>query len=166
MAEAQQGARERLALHQQKLMQFPQSLPERVIAPQGLVMNQSGRRILGYTMPLLTNAEVLLRYCDRRRRVGDHRQVQQAVTTQSIVDLFLDLHETVAKLHFADVVIGDFNDLNILVQGTQAFLIDADSFQFGSFPCSVFTARFVDPLLCDPQETQPMLGRPYLWWYL
>lgn len=160
MAEAQQGARERLALHQQKLRQFPQSLPERVIAPQTLVMNQSGRRILGYTMPLLTKADVLLRYCDRRFR--------QAIDTQSVIDLFLDLHETVAKLHFADVVIGDFNDLNILVQGTQAFLIDADSFQFGSFPCSVFTARFVDPLLCDPQGTQPILCRPYSWesdWY-
>lgn len=168
MAEAQQGARERLALHQQKLRQFPQSLPERVISPQALVMNQNGQRILGYTMPLLTNAEVLLRYCDRRRRVGDHRQVRQTIDTQSVVDLFLDLHETVAKLHFADVVIGDFNDLNILVQDTQAFVIDADSFQFGSFPCSVFTARFVDPLLCDPQGTQPMLCRPYSWesdWY-
>lgn len=160
MAEAQQGARERLALHQQKLRQFPQSLPERVISPQALVMNQTGRRILGYTMPLLTNTEVLLRYCDRKFR--------QTVDTQSVIDLFLDLHETVAKLHFADVVIGDFNDLNILVQGTQAFVIDADSFQFGSFPCSVFTARFVDPLLCDPQGTQPMLCRPYSWesdWY-
>ncbi|QUY40439.1 hypothetical protein [Acaryochloris marina] len=175
MAEAQQGARERLALHQQKLRQFPQSLPERVIAPQGLVMNQGGRRILGYTMPLVANAEVLLRYCDlrrrvgdHRRRVGDHRQVRQTIDTQVVVNLFLDLHETVAKLHCADVVIGDFNDLNILVQGTQAFLIDADSFQFGSFPCSVFTARFVDPLLCDPQGTQPILCRPYSWesdWY-
>lgn len=176
MVEAQQGARERLALHQQKLRQFPQSLPERVISPQALVMNQNGQRILGYTMPLLTHAEVLLRYCDRRRRVkdhcrrqvGDHRKFQQAVDTQAVVDLFLDLHETVSKLHFADVVIGDFNDLNILVQGTQAFVIDADSFQFGSFPCSVFTARFVDPLLCDPQGTQPILCRPYCWesdWY-
>ncbi|KAI9130265.1 hypothetical protein [Acaryochloris sp. CCMEE 5410] len=160
MAEAQQGARERLALHQQKLRQFPQSLPERVISPQALVMNQNGQRILGYTMPLLTHAEVLLRYCDLRFR--------QTIDTQAVVDLFLDLHETVAKLHFADVVIGDFNDLNILVQGTQAFVIDADSFQFGSFPCSVFTARFVDPLLCDPQGTQPILCRPYSWesdWY-
>lgn len=176
MVEAQQGARERLALHQQKLRQFPQSLPERVISPQALVMNQNGQRILGYTMPLLTHAEVLLRYCDRRRRVkdhcrrqvGDHRKFQQAVDTQAVVDLFLDLHETVSKLHFADVVIGDFNDLNILVQGTQAFVIDADSFQFGSFPCSVFTARFVDPLLCDLQGTQPILCRPYCWesdWY-
>ncbi|BDM80062.1 hypothetical protein [Acaryochloris marina] len=166
-----------MALHQQKLRQFPQSLPERVISPQALVMNQNGQRILGYTMPLLTHAEVLLRYCDLRRRVKDHcrrqvgrpsRKFQQAADTQAVVDLFLDLHETVSKLHFADVVIGDFNDLNILVQGTQAFVIDADSFQFGSFPCSVFTARFVDPLLCDPQGTQPILCRPYCWesdWY-
>jgi len=40
-------------------------------------------------------------------------------------------------------------------------LIDADSFQFGRFLCRVFTARFVDPLLCVPDATQLVLHRPH-----
>jgi hypothetical protein len=46
------------------------------------------------------------------------------------------------------VVIGDFNDRNVLVKGADGYLIDADSFQFERFLCGVFTDRFVDPLLC------------------
>jgi H/ACA ribonucleoprotein complex subunit 3 len=47
------------------------------------------------------------------------------------------------------------------VRGTQAYLIDADSFQFGQFLCQVYTERFVDPLLCDANATRPVLVRPY-----
>ena len=42
-------------------------------------------------------------------------------------------------------MVGDFNDLNILVTGTDAWLIDADSFQFGTYLSPVFTERFLDP---------------------
>ena len=42
-----------------------------------------------------------------------------------------------------------------------AYLIDADSFQFGPFLCRVFTARFVDPLLCVPDATQLLLHQPH-----
>jgi hypothetical protein len=59
------------------------------------------------------------------------------------------------------VVIGDFNDLNVLVRGTEAHLIDADSFQFGGFPCGVYTERFVDPLLCDPKGGRAVPARPF-----
>ena len=66
-----------------------------------------------------------------------------------------------AGLHALGVVIGDFNDLNVLVKDEQAYLIDADSFQFGGFLCRVFPERFVDPLSCDPQERRPLLCKPF-----
>src|SRR5205085_1033924 len=106
--------------------------------------------ILGYTMPLLQSTDPLLRYSERSFR-------QTGISTQTVVQIFQDLHDTVSKLHFYQLVIGDFNDLNVLVRDTEAYLIDADSFQFASFPCTVFTARFVDPLLCDPTANQPIL---------
>jgi hypothetical protein len=59
------------------------------------------------------------------------------------------------------VIIGDFNEHNVLATGQRAYLIDADSFQFGAYPCTVFTERFVDPLLCDAQAAAPVLCRPY-----
>lgn len=146
----QQAAGDRIQLHQQKLTHFPQNLPSRVIAPTALATDKSGKTILGYTMPLLQNTDALLRYSERSFR-------QRGISAQTVVQVFQDLHDTVSKLHLHGVVIGDFNDLNVLVKDTAAYIIDADSFQFGSFSCQVFTARFVDPLLCDPNAYQPML---------
>lgn len=154
LPQEQQAARDRLALHQHKLPQFPQHLPDRVVAPQALATDKPGKTILGYTMPLLKGTEVLLKYGERRFR-------QTGVSAQTVVQIFWDLHTTVSKLHFAGIIIGDFNDLNVLVKGTEAYFIDADSWQFGAFPCQVFTARFVDPLICQPQATQPILQHPH-----
>ena len=146
----QQTARDRLQLHQQKLPHFPQHLPPRVISPTALATDKAGKTILGYTMPLLSGTDPLLRYSERSFR-------QTGISAQTVVQIFQDLHNTISKLHFHQVIIGDFNDLNVLVQNTDAYLIDADSFQFASFPCTVFTARFVDPLLCDPSANHPIL---------
>lgn len=153
LPQEQQNARDRLACHQQKLPNFPQPLPSRVMAPRHLARDPQGA-IVGYTMPLLSDAEPLLRYRDRAFR-------QNGIDQTTIVQIFQDLHDTVSKLHFAGIVIGDFNDLNVLIQGTHAYLIDADSFQFGGFPCRMFTTRFVDPLLCEWHASQPVLKLPH-----
>lgn len=150
----QQQAQARLAEHQAKLPAFPRHLPERVVHPEALVTDRTGQTILGYTMRLLSGATVLLRYAERSFR-------QAGIAPETVVALFRDLHCTITALHQTGVVIGDFNDLNVLVTGTQAFLIDADSFQYSRFLCRVFTARFVDPLLCVPDTTQLVLHRPH-----
>lgn len=150
----QQAAQERLAVHQEKLKAFPRSLPARIVKPEDLATNLTGKQIVGYSMKFLAGGELLLRYSDRTFR-------QAGVTNESVVSIFKDLHTTVGDLHRSGVVIGDFNDLNVMVLGTEANLIDADSFQFGKFFCQVFTQRFVDPLLCDPQAQSLMLFRPH-----
>jgi tRNA A-37 threonylcarbamoyl transferase component Bud32 len=150
LPQEQQAAKARLALHQQKLPQFPQNLPVRVIKPETLATDKQGA-ILGYTMPFLQNTVTLLKYCDRNFRNTN------GISQQFVTDIFRDLRETVSKIHQVNVTIGDFNDLNLLVDHNQVNLIDADSFQFGQFPCQVFTARFVDPMLCDRNANQPIL---------
>lgn len=152
--EQQQAAKERLAEHQSKLRLFPRSLPSRVIRPQEFVTDAAGHKIFGYTMQRVQDATVLMKYSDRNFR-------QSGISHQTVVEIFRDLHTTVSRIHKTGTLIGDFNDLNILVKDTEAYLIDADSFQFSTFPCRVFTARFVDPLLCDPQATKPVLFHPY-----
>jgi serine/threonine protein kinase len=154
LPQEQQAARDRLQIQQQKLPRFPRNLPNRVIAPEELAKDKASQIIYGYTMPFLNGTEILLRYGERSFR-------QAGISQQQVVQIFQDLHNTVSKLHFAGVVIGDFNDLNVLVKDTEAYLIDTDSFQFGAFPCTMFTARFVDPLLCDRQATQPILQLPH-----
>jgi len=150
----QEAARRRLAEHQEKLRRFPGGLPHRVVRPEELVTTKDASRVLGYTMRFLPGAEVLSRYGERSFR-------QTGIGGDDVVSLFRALHGTVAGLHRACVVIGDFNDLNVLVLGTEAYVIDADSFQFGPFPCRVFTERFVDPLLCNPVEARPILVQPH-----
>jgi hypothetical protein len=151
----QKAAEQRIALHQKKLRAFPAGLPRQVIAPEELATDRSGRAVVGYAMQVVAPAEPLVRYGEPTfRRAG--------VANREVVRLFRDIHTVVSRLHAAGVVIGDFNDLNVLVTtGAQPRFIDADSFQFGSYPCFVFTERFVDPLLCDRQGTTPRLARPY-----
>ncbi|HEX6739444.1 MAG TPA: hypothetical protein VF310_14295 [Vicinamibacteria bacterium] len=150
----QAAAGQRLAERQRKLAQFPRALPPRVVRPEKLATARDGRRVLGYTMRLLAGAEALCRY-------GEPAFRQAGVTGSTVVDLFRDLHATLSAVHAAGVVVGDLNDLNVLVVGTQAHLIDADSFQFPPFLCTAFTERFVDPLLCDPGAARPLLARPF-----
>lgn len=146
----QTAAIERIREHQQKLPVFPSNLPSRVITPDSLVTNEDGTQILGYIMKLLRSSEPLLRYGERAFR-------EAGASDDTVVKIFRDLHQTVSAVHDAGVVIGDFNDLNVLIVDDEAYLIDVDSMQFGNFACRLFTATFVDPLLCDPNERKPML---------
>jgi hypothetical protein len=153
----QEAARERLATAQQKLRAFPRSLPERVVAPLELATDKRGAAVVGFTMLHVAGAEVLMRY-------GDPAARARGLAVADAIAALRDLHATVSALHALGVVIGDFNDLNVLVRDRRAFLIDADSFQFGAFLCRVFTERFVDPLLCDPTLGEPLLARPHGPW--
>jgi len=146
----QQMATIRLDEHQKKLPAFPKNLPGRVVTPIDLATNKPRTRILGYSMKFMKGYEVLLRYAERRYRSA-------GVSNELVVRTFMDLHGTVKGLHQSGVVIGDFNDLNIMVKGGEAHIIDADSMQFGLYTCKVFTEKFVDPILCDPKDVHLML---------
>ncbi len=152
--EQARAAAGRLAEHQRKLPAFPAGLPERVIVPEQLATTQrGGGSIVGYAMRKVEGAEPLLRWGEPRRIAS--------IGAARVVEVLLDLHASVAALHQRGVVLGDFNDLNVLVAGAAAWLIDADSFSFAGFGCSVFTERFVDPLRCDPSGSSPVLVRPH-----
>ena len=149
----QEGARARIAEHQRKLPAFPLNLPIHMVAPQELAYGRDGS-IVGYVMPFKRGAEVLLRYSEVNFRQG-------GIPDNVVVEIFRDLHSTVRQVHSKGIVLGDFNDLNVLVKDAEAYIIDADSCQFGQFLCRVFTERFVDPLLCDPKEDRLLLYKPH-----
>ena len=150
----QRLAKDRLATHQHKLRAFPGGLPDRVVAPGELALCTRGTTVVGYAMPLVVGADPLHRFADARFR-------SQAGVANRALAALRDLHLTLGALHRAGVVVGDLNDLNVLVAGTRAHIIDADSFQFGSYRCEMYTERFVDPLLCDPAASAPQLSRPH-----
>lgn len=153
----QAAARERLALHQRKLPAFPAGLPPSVVVPAALARSGPGTAaIAGYAMRLVQGAEPLLRWSEPSfRRAGASAAQVQAI--------FRALHATLEGLHARGVVVGDFNDLNVLVLPATAepLLIDADSFQFGGFPCPVFTERFLDPRLVAEGQGPWVPSRPF-----
>lgn len=144
-----EAARRKIEEHQDKLPRFPKGLPPHVAVPIDLVSDQ-GNRIVGYTMRAIPGAKQVRTY-------GQPSERAMGIDPNQIVRFFSDLRGTVAGLHRCKVVIGDFNDLNILVSGDDAHVIDSDSFQFGRFPCRMFTEDFVDPRLCDPNGNSPVL---------
>ncbi|OKH13430.1 hypothetical protein [[Limnothrix rosea] IAM M-220] len=147
---AQKAAQERIIKHQKKLRQFPKSLPSNVLVPKQFVTDNDGQ-IAGYTMDWLQDAQPLYRYDDRRFRE------KNGIDHDQITEIFIRLHQTLTTLHQQGIVVGDFNDLNILIKRNIPYFIDTDSWQFQSFSCKVFTPRFVDPILCDTNLNYPDL---------
>lgn len=148
----QDAVRKRLREHQHKLREFPRNLPSNVIAPLEVATTKSGE-VVGYTMRRLSSMQELMRYTDQNFR--------KSVRNELVRDIFRSLHALVEGVHRANVVIGDFNDLNVMVDGSDVSLIDADSMQFGSYLCALFTERFVDPLVCDPNAHGLKLKKPH-----
>src|SRR5512142_2630796 len=101
----QRAAEERIREHQHKLRAFPTGLPARVVAPEELATDRSRQQVVGYAMRLVAGAEPLVRYADPVFR-------RSGIASQAVAAVFRDMHATVAGLHGAGVVIGDFNDLN------------------------------------------------------
>jgi hypothetical protein len=103
---------------------------------------------VGYVMPRVAGASL--------HAIGEPRyQRTNAGVVPHLVPALLALHDAIAALHRARIVIGDCNDLNVLVDGPRVHLIDVDSYQFGGFACPMFSERFVDPRLCPPTQLVP-----------
>lgn len=131
-----------LQLKAKKLQAFPTGLPSEVLAPTGLVHNAKGK-IIGYTMPLLGNMDPIWHLADKDKRAT------LTVTQEAITELFKRFHAVLCALHGKGIIVGDLNDGNEMVsfgpQGSDIRIIDADSFQFNGFPCTVAAERFLDP---------------------
>jgi hypothetical protein len=122
-----------------KLAAFPRALPKHVIAPLELLQDARGKAV-GYAMRRLDGAEEASRLLVRRWREG-------AVPNAALLQLFSHLGLLLEAVHQSGVVVGDLNDGNVLFKGSEPFLIDADSMQFGAWPCPVAHERYLDPAL-------------------
>jgi tRNA A-37 threonylcarbamoyl transferase component Bud32 len=145
----QAAAARRIAEAPGRLAALPKALPGSVVAPATLACTRK-KEVVGYVMPKVTGEPLHV--------LGEPRWHRDHPDTD-VVAILLALHDAVAALHRAGVVIGDFNDLNVLVDGARVHLIDVDSYQLPGFPCSMFSDRFVDPRLCDAQALVPV--RPH-----
>lgn len=141
LPEAKAAARRRLDENPAKLRALPGNLPGAVVAPCGFALGKRGQ-VIGYLMPKVCG-DPLYAYGEPRWRR------EHPVDGNDVVAALLALHDAIAGLHRAKIVVGDCNDLNVLVEQRRVHLIDVDSYQFGGFTCPMFSERFVDPRLCD-----------------
>jgi hypothetical protein len=141
LPEAKAAAKRRLDEHPAKLRALPGNLPAAVVAPCGFALGKRGQEI-GYLMPKV-GGDPLYAYGEPRWRR------EHPVDGNEVVAALLALHDAIAGLHRAKIVVGDCNDLNVLVDNRRVHLIDVDSYQYGGFTCPMFSERFVDPRLCD-----------------
>jgi hypothetical protein len=125
----------------EKVRAFPRGLPAEVLGPEELAFDEKGAAI-GFTMPLAESAVEILQLSRRAFREGK-------ISSAEVLAIFSDLRRLLGALHAKNVYAGDLNDGNILVSLTnrKIFLIDADSMQFGAFPCEVAHEKFLDPRL-------------------
>jgi len=138
---AQAQATKRIDDGPSRLRAVPGNVPAAVVVPCGFALD-ANQRVVGYLMSRVTG-EPLHSYGEPKWRR------EHPVRGDDVVAALLSLHDAIAGLHRARVVIGDCNDLNVLVEDRRVHLIDVDSYQFGGFTCPMFTERFLDPRLCD-----------------
>ena len=145
--DAQAAATRRLIDAPARIRALPGGLPAAVVAPSGFALTP-GKQLAGFTMPKICG-EPLMSYGEVRWR-RDH-----AIAGDDLTAMLLALHDAIAGLHRVGVVIGDCNDLNVLVDGRRVHLIDVDSYQVPGLPCPMFSERFLDPRLCDGDVLAP-----------
>ncbi|MFW5891346.1 MAG: protein kinase domain-containing protein, partial [bacterium] len=69
-------------------------------------------------------------------------------TRKHLLTLCLNILNKISYLHKRNVIIGDINPLNILVESeTEVYFVDTDSYQIESYPCPVGTINFTPPEL-------------------
>ncbi len=132
---------QRKAQKLKELIQLNLSDLSEIVSPLKLVWDSSSK-VVGFTMKLLSSGQQALDFLSVRK----YREAN-SISTKDIMEIFIKLHKVLTELHQRGVIVGDLNPLNILFKKTEIALIDADSFQFGSYPCEVATERCLNPRL-------------------
>lgn len=139
----------------ESLIQLTPKLPPEVVAPEQLAYSESGAHCVGFSMRLLIGGYQKLEMLFSRK----YRETND-ISTRDVIDLFLKLRRALNALHQNQILVGDLNPFNELFKGLEIALIDADSFQFGPFPCEVAMEGFLNPRLYGVDLSQKPVFRP------
>lgn len=121
-----------------KLKAYPRNVPDALIRPIEIAVD--GRnKVLGYSMKHVKDAESMIMLSNRKFRAN--------FSDEKVLKILLNTLITLKEIHNVRIIVGDFNDLNLLFKDEEIFFIDADSMQYGGFACEVATEYFLDPRL-------------------
>lgn len=113
-----------------------------VCIPTALVRNDLGE-FVGYIMPKASGREA--------RTIFNIKKLERDFPNwrkTDLVDIGISFLEQVRSLHSINIIIGDINEKNLMVdEKKNVFIIDADSWQVEGYPCPVGTPQFTSPAL-------------------
>jgi hypothetical protein len=159
---------------EQKLKDFIKldiTLPNNVAGPIDLVYDTNSN-VIGFAMHVAKKCKEAIQLSNKKIRLKDQ------ITSNNIITFFEHMKLTLESIHSSNLIVGDFNDLNVLYNNKfLSVFIDVDSFQFGKYPCPVGTDQYIDPVLygidlsvksCFSKETDwysfaVMLFKSLLW---
>ena len=119
-----------------------------VCIPSALVRNHLGE-FVGYVMPKASGREFQRTIFNKRKFEKEFPNWKKA----DLVDICISFLEKVQYLHSMNVILGDINPKNLMIDDKKnVFIIDADSWQVEGYPCPVGTPMFTSPA---------MLGKTY-----
>ena len=106
---------------------------DNVIIPNKSIMDQNTGKRIGYVMRFVDDTEALCKLF-----VSNFRQ-DNNISPDMVQALVKKLQETLLGIHNAGIVVGDYNEMNFLVDDAFKipYYIDTDSYQTKSFKCQV-----------------------------
>lgn len=108
--------------------------------PVAGLSNQEGE-FVGYLMPRATGVTLNLKLFSSPKSTHFPKEWKK----HDIVKLCIEILNRIAYLHKYNVLLGDINPKNILVDENQVFFVDTDSYQINDFPCEVGQNGFTAP---------------------
>lgn len=111
--------------------------------PTDIITNSDGE-FVGYAMPRASGKELQATIM----RPARFKRMYPTWTKADLVDVCVSFLEKVAYLHSLNILLGDINPKNLMVdEHKNVWIIDADSWQVEGYPCPVGTAMFTAPTI-------------------
>lgn len=114
------------------------------IASPTCVITNATDQFVGYAMPRASGSALQATIM----RPARFKRTYPGWTKADLVDVCVSFLEKVAYLHSLNVLLGDINPKNLMVtEDKDVWIIDADSWQLGGYPCPVGTPMFTAPTI-------------------
>lgn len=122
-------------------------LPLAVVKPLDTVVDEKGN-FIGYSMEKVEGEE--FKKLSNKKYIKLHN-----ITVKDLLEKLIQIKDTLQLLHAQNIVIGDFNDSNLIMQKDgEIRFIDCDSWKIEQHSCDVCMETFKDPLLTHNHFTK------------
>lgn len=112
-----------------------------ICSPKNLLFNKNDE-FIGFLMPMAKGVELKKSIFIKPLLKKYFPNLDRA----DLVKICIKILEKISYLHSKDILVGDINPLNILINDKlDVYFVDCDSYQIENFPCPVGTINFTAP---------------------